>query len=125
MLIISALGVAVGLMLGLTGAGGGIFAVPALVLGMHWSMTQAAPIALIAVGLAALTGALDGLRKRQTRYKAAFLMALAGTATAPMGLLVARQLPEYLLMLLFCAIMLIVAYRMLKPLLGLGSPANR
>jgi len=124
MLIISALGVAVGLMLGLTGAGGGIFAVPALVLGMHWSMTQAAPIALIAVGLAALTGALDGLRKRQTRYKAAFLMALAGTATAPMGLLVARQLPEYLLMLLFCAIMLIVAYRMLKPLLGLGSPAD-
>lgn len=120
MLIISALGVAVGLVLGLTGAGGGIFAVPALVLGMHWSMTQAAPIALIAVGLAALTGALDGLHKRQTRYKAAFLMALSGTATAPMGLILARQLPEYLLMLLFSTIMLIVAYRMLRPLLGLS-----
>lgn len=122
MLIMGALGVFVGLILGLTGAGGGIFAVPALVLGMHWSMTQAAPVALIAVGLAALTGAIDGLKKGQTRYKAACLMALSGTATAPVGLYLARLLPEYFLMLLFSLIMLVISYRMLKPFFNRPSP---
>ncbi|XOT97973.1 sulfite exporter TauE/SafE family protein, partial [Alcaligenes pakistanensis] len=40
------LGVLTGLSLGLTGAGGGILAVPALVLGMGYSMTAATPVAL-------------------------------------------------------------------------------
>ena len=49
MLLASLFGVVMGLVLGLTGAGGGILAVPALVLGLGWSMTQAAPVALFAV----------------------------------------------------------------------------
>src|SRR5690625_4485604 len=126
MTLVSLLGIAVGLVLGLTGAGGGILAVPALVLGLQWSMTQAAPIALIAVGLAALTGALDGLKKGLVRYKAAFLMAATGSLIAPLGIRLAHQLPEMFLMLLFSLIMLFIAGRMLMPLLrtsraGLGS----
>ena len=35
------LGIVVGAVLGLTGAGGGILAVPALVSGMGWSMQRA------------------------------------------------------------------------------------
>jgi len=116
MTLVSLLGIAVGLVLGLTGAGGGILAVPALVLGLQWSMTQAAPIALIAVGLAALTGALDGLKKGLVRYKAAFLMAIAGAIIAPLGIQLAHRLPEMLLMLLFSLIMLFIAGRMLLPL---------
>lgn len=112
-----------GVILGLTGAGGGILAVPALVLGMQWPMTQAAPIALIAVGLAAITGALDGLKKRQVRYKAAMLMALAGALTAPIGIVIARQLPDKLLMLGFSALMVFIALRMVRGLIHPHPPS--
>ncbi len=67
-----------GLVLGLTGAGGGILAVPALVLGLGLTMTQAAPVALFAVGSAAAIGAIDGLRHGLVRYRAALLIALLG-----------------------------------------------
>ncbi len=40
------LGILVGLVLGLTGAGGSIFAVPLLVIGLGMDLTQATPIAL-------------------------------------------------------------------------------
>ncbi|MHA7235896.1 sulfite exporter TauE/SafE family protein, partial [Burkholderia pseudomallei] len=49
MLISLVLGSIVGAVLGLTGAGGGILAVPALVVGMGWPMQQATPVALVAV----------------------------------------------------------------------------
>lgn len=50
------LGLLVGLIMGLTGAGGGILAIPALMYGMGVALTDARPVALIAVGLAALVG---------------------------------------------------------------------
>lgn len=56
----SLLGLLIGSVLGLTGAGGGIFAVPALVFGLGMSIRDAAPVALLAVGSAALLGALQG-----------------------------------------------------------------
>lgn len=111
-MIYSLFGFLVGLTLSLTGAGGGILAVPALVLGAGLSMTTAAPIALIAVGLAALTGALDGLRRKMVRYKAAILMSIAGGVVSPVGVLVAKRLPEFWLMVLFSLIMFFVAIRM-------------
>jgi uncharacterized membrane protein YfcA len=60
LLIGIALGGAVGAVLGLTGAGGGILALPALMIGMGYSLTDARPISLIAIGLAALLGCMDG-----------------------------------------------------------------
>ena len=102
----------IGIVLGLTGAGGGILAVPALVLGLGWPMTQAAPVALLAVGASAAVGALDGLRKGIVRWRAALLMALLGALFTPLGLLVAHRLPERLLMGLFCMVLLVVAWRM-------------
>lgn len=111
-MISSVLGFIVGLTLGLTGAGGGILAVPALVLGVGLSMTAAAPIALIAVGLAAFTGAIDGLRLRLVRYKAAVLMSVIGGLMAPVGVWFAMRLSEFWLMVLFSGVMFIVAARM-------------
>ena len=46
------LGLCIGVSLGLTGAGGGILAVPALMFGLNMSLAEAAPVALIAVGAA-------------------------------------------------------------------------
>ena len=114
MLLASFFGVVMGLVLGLTGAGGGILAVPALVLGLGWSMTQAAPVALFAVGSAAAVGAIDGLRHGLVRYRAALLIALLGAVFSPVGIYFAHQLPEKILMILFSLLMVLVAARMLR-----------
>ena len=47
-------GLAIGGLLGLTGAGGGILAVPALMASQGWTVAQAAPVGLLAVTLSAL-----------------------------------------------------------------------
>ena len=78
MSVVIFLGVLIGAIMGLMGAGGGILAVPVLVAGLHWSMQQAAPVALVAVAAGAVVGALDGFRHRLVRYKAAMLMAVCG-----------------------------------------------
>ena len=106
------LGLIIGAVLGLTGAGGGIFAVPALVFGLGMDIRQAAPVALLAVGAAATLGAAQGLRQGVVRYKAAMMLAAAGTVTAPLGVQLAHWLSPRWLNLIFVAIMLVVAYRM-------------
>ncbi len=108
------LGVLVGLILGLTGAGGGILAVPALVFGMGWSMQQAAPVALIAVAGGAAVGAAEGLRKRLVRWRAALLMAGAALPCTGLGLQLAHRLPQTWLSGLFAAAMLLVSVRLLR-----------
>ncbi|HJV26163.1 MAG TPA: TSUP family transporter [Aromatoleum sp.] len=47
------IGLIVGLVLGLTGAGGSIFAVPLLMAGLGYSITQAATVSLLAVAISA------------------------------------------------------------------------
>lgn len=112
MLIGALLGLLIGAVLGLTGAGGGIFAVPALVFGLGMDIRQAAPVALLTVGAAALLGALQGLREGIVRYKAAMLLAGAGALTAPLGIWLAHWTSPRELNHVFVAVMLVVAYRM-------------
>lgn len=108
------LGVLVGIVLGLTGAGGGILAIPALTLGLGWSMTQAVPVALVAVGTAAAAGAVGAWRQGLVRYRAALLMAVLGAAVSPLGLWLAARLPESLLAVLLGALLLFIAVRTLR-----------
>jgi uncharacterized membrane protein YfcA len=114
-------GLLIGLVMGLTGAGGGVLAVPALALGLGWPMVQAAPVALMAVGAAAAVGALDGLRKGLVRYRAALLRAALGGLFTPLGAHLARQLPEAGLRSLFCAVLVLVALRMVRQAWGAPS----
>lgn len=113
MLTIAVLGAGIGLVLGLTGAGGGSLAVPALVFGLGLSVPQATPIALLAVAGSALLGTVEGFRRRLVRYRAATLMALAGIAVTPLGVWAAHRLPERLLLALFAAVLGGVAARTL------------
>ncbi|AVA35862.1 sulfite exporter TauE/SafE family protein [Cupriavidus metallidurans] len=114
MLLSVCLGAAIGAVLGLTGAGGGVLAVPALMLGLGMTMTGAAPVALIAVGAGAMIGSVTGLRQGLVRYKAAILMACFGSLCAPIGVWLAHRLPATMLVLVFCAVMLLIAARMLS-----------
>jgi uncharacterized membrane protein YfcA len=112
--LVLVLGIFIGAIMGLTGAGGGILAVPVLVAGMHWSMQQAAPVALIAVAAGAAVGAIDGFRQRLVRYKAAILMAICGIPVTRLGQYWAHLLPQFLLMGGFALLMLAVSSRFYK-----------
>jgi uncharacterized membrane protein YfcA len=70
-------------------------------------------VALFAVGGAAAIGAYHGWRRRQVRYRAAALMAVIGCGVAPLGVLLATRLPDAILTDVFCAVMVLVAVRML------------
>ena len=115
------LGALIGLVLGLTGAGGGILAVPALTLVLGWSMTQAAPIALLAVAGAAAIGALQGLRVGLVRYRAASLIAATGMLLVPLGQDWARSLDERYLIAGFAVVMLLVARRVWRKASGVST----
>ncbi len=105
MLLAVMFGAIVGLILALTGAGGGIIAVPLLVFGLHLPIQQAAPIGLLAVGLAAALGAFMGWRQGILRYRAALLIGLTGLCSAPLGVWLAGKLPQAPLLALFALIL--------------------
>ncbi len=106
------LGMLVGLVLALTGAGGAILAVPLLVFGLGLSMAEAGPVGLLAVALSAGLGAVLGWRSRVLRYKAAGLMALAGALTSPFGLWLAHRVPNGPLTFVFAGVLAVAAWRM-------------
>ena len=108
------LGLFVGLILALSGAGGGIFAIPLLVFALPLNLTQAAPIALLAVMCAASVGAIQGLNKGIVRYKTALLMAAFGIAFAPIGVWLAKHASQQYLSIIFAMILIYVATRMWK-----------
>ncbi len=113
-LISIGLGLFVGFILALSGAGGGIFAIPLLMFGLNINLTQAAPMALLAVMSAASIGAIQGLNKGIVRYKTALLMAAFGIAFAPLGVWLAKRAPTQYLSLMFAVILIYVATRMWK-----------
>lgn len=111
-LLAGGLGAVVGLILALTGAGGGILAVPLLVFGLHLSILQAAPVGLIAVGAASAFGAALGLREGLVRYRAAALIGITGMLLAPLGVRLASVVPNAPLTVAFALVLGWVAWRM-------------
>ena len=105
------LGLFVGLVMAITGAGGAILSLPLLVFFLHLKIIDAAPISLMAVMLSASLAALLGLRSGVVRYKAATLLAIFGVLCAPLGVYVAHQLSEKTLAILFSFVLLTVSAR--------------
>lgn len=106
------LGLLSGSLLGLTGAGGAIVAVPILVFGLGLPMVDAAPIALLATAIGAGTGALLGFRQGILRYKAAFVMSIAGLLMSPLGLWTAGYVPNQPLLVIFSLVLFYVSISM-------------
>lgn len=109
------LGGATGLLLGLTGAGGGILASPLLILVLHQSVRDSAPISLVAVVVGAGLGALMGLRQGIVRYRAALLLSLSGVIGSPVGIYLARRIPNAPLILAFSCLLFYQAWRYWQP----------
>lgn len=107
-----AIGLFIGLILALTGAGGSILAIPLLMLGLNLNVHQAAPIALLAVMLAAVMGTIQGLRQNLVRYRTALLMAAFGVVFAPLGVWIASFTPHAILRFTLASVLLYIAWQM-------------
>jgi uncharacterized membrane protein YfcA len=112
--IAALLGLLVGLVLGLTGAGGSAIAVPLLMWGLGWTLLQAAPVALLAVSVSSALGAYHAWRKAYVRYRAAGLMAAAALLTTPAAVWLAPRLPLAALTWAFAGILALIGLRMIR-----------
>lgn len=102
----------VGFALGLTGGGGGVFAVPLLVYGLALAPREAVGISLASVGGTALFGAVPRLVRGEVELRTGLLFATAGMLGAPVGSYLSTLVPEQMLLVMFAVLMLVVAQRM-------------
>lgn len=105
-------GLVTGLLLGLTGAGGSILTLPALIAMAGLSPHPAVGASLISVGLTAATALMRHLRAGHVVWRAAAGMAGGGAAAAAAGGYLGRLIPGPWLMTVFGLLMLLVAWRM-------------
>nr|WP_239537350.1 sulfite exporter TauE/SafE family protein [Arthrobacter roseus] len=108
-----ALGLLVGAVLGLVGAGGSIIAVPALVYGMGMSTHEAIPTSLLVVGLSSIAALIPRIRTG-INWRIALLVGAAGIPAAWAGTATGRLLNDDMLLLAFAVIMIAAGIRMLS-----------
>lgn len=106
------IGLVIGLVLGLTGAGGSVFAVPLLLLaGM--TLGEATGISLAAVAATTLFASVrNSLGGKSILWLPGVILALAGAVTAPLGQWLALQLPADAVIIGFCLLAVVIALRM-------------
>lgn len=110
-MLLAFLGLLVGAVMGLTGAGGGILAVPALMLALDSRLAQVTPIALLAVAVSSGIGAWSGWRQGLVRYRAAALMSLLGVPFTALGVRLGAALTARQGAWLFVVLMLYIGGR--------------
>lgn len=110
------IGVLIGLALGLTGAGGSVFAVPLLILFANLSVSEAVGISLGAVTVSTVYGSLRNVVKRKSAatvmWKPGVILAGVGVITAPLGKLLGIHIHELWLLSGFSLLAAIIAVRM-------------
>ena len=106
----------IGLLLGATGGGGSLLAIPLLVYVVGVPVQQAALISLIVVGVSALVGALHKSQENQVRGLAAVLFSTTGAAGAWFGAYGHRIVSEESVLTLFGLLMFGVSWWNLRRL---------
>lgn len=107
------LGLFVGVIMAVTGAGATILAAPMLVFAFNLNLLSALPISLLAVMVSSVLATILGLKQGLVRYRAVALLAFCGVLLAPIGVWLSHQLPDQVLALLFIAVLFFVGYRSL------------
>ncbi len=105
--------VAIGLSLGLTGAGGSILTLPVLVYLAGVAPREAISLSLLIVGSAALVGTWQRARAGEVHFTAAGTFAGAGMLGAICGAKLTGLVSPAMLMISFAVLMIVVAVRML------------
>lgn len=106
-------GAVIGALLGMVGGGGGILAVPALVYGLGLPFSAAVPASLVVIGLASAVAIIPRAR-RDVNWRLAGIIGAAGVPTALLGGMLNRHVDQHVLLLVFAAIMIVAAVRMLR-----------
>ncbi|MFU8894050.1 MAG: sulfite exporter TauE/SafE family protein [Luteolibacter sp.] len=114
---------AIGLALGMTGAGGSILTFPVLVHLAGVSPANAVAMSLFIVGAAALVGAVQRAAMGHLHLRAAGWFTLSGMLGAVAGSRFTHMIPESALVLLFAAVMIVVGIRMWLGKSGVADPA--
>jgi hypothetical protein len=114
-------GTLIGFSLGALGAGGSILTVPILVYAMGVPVQGATGTSLAIVGLNAMTGALDHLRRGRSLLRTGIAFGVSGVVGAFAGVWLNHQLRGELIMLLFSLLMIAAAVSMLRRRSG-GAP---
>ncbi len=120
-MLATTLGVLIGLVLGLTGAGGSVLAVPLLVLFLGLSQPESAGLSLGAVAVAALLGGALRLGRGQIAWLPAAFLALFAVLLTPLGQALGGRLPTVVVMSAFMLLVLLIAWRMWRQ--AVESPA--
>ena len=113
-----AIGMIVGMSLGLTGGGGSIFAVPLLTYGLGVPVGAALGLSLASVGAAAGFGAALGLRAREIELQAGLIFSMVGMVVAPIGAMIGHRIPSGTLLSAFAVMMGCVGMRMWRKRTG-------
>jgi uncharacterized membrane protein YfcA len=109
-IIISLLiGLLIGAVLGLTGAGGSIFAVPLLILLLDLPINDAIGIALGAVAVSALIGTISNWQAKYILWIPALALGGGGVLIAPLGKYLGNQVPGLFLLLGFSILSFTIA----------------
>ena len=105
-------GMVIGLVLGLTGAGGSIFAMPLLTLLLGLSVHDAVGLALGAVAVSSLVGALRCWHGGGILWLPATILGAAGAVSAPIGNMLGSKTSPSILAAGFTVLAFVVAIRM-------------
>ncbi|HUY28638.1 MAG TPA: sulfite exporter TauE/SafE family protein, partial [Candidatus Binataceae bacterium] len=109
-----ALAIGAGFVGALSGLGGGVFIVPALVVGAHMPMTVAIGASLISVVATSAGASVAFVRDGWTNLKVAMVLECATVTGAVTGAYLAGVIPTVILELLFALMMLQSAYFSLR-----------
>lgn len=108
------IGLAIGFFLGITGAGGSIFAIPLLLLFTSLEISEAMGMSLAAVFIAAFYGCLIQIRKTSIILKPTVILACTGVLGAPVGRFLSLFLPQQLLAFMFFCLAMYISTWMWK-----------
>ena len=108
------IGALAGVLAGLLGVGGGVLFVPALTVFLGLGQVEAEATSLLAIMPMALVGAWRQHGYGNLRARDALVLGLLAVPGAVAGVSIVEVLPERVVQVSFAALMLVIAYRMVR-----------
>jgi len=113
-LLAALLAVAGGLAGGLVGVGGGVLFVPALTVFLGLSQVEGESTSLLIIGVVALVGAARQSSYGNLRLRDALVIGVLSPLGVLIGVVIANAVPERALELSFAALVLFIAYGLVR-----------
>lgn len=127
MLIIESLlvGLAIGCVVGLLGAGGGILSVPVLVYLLHQNAYNAAAGSLIIVGLTSIVSLIPQLKSGKIQWRDGIIFGVLSVVGSVIGSRLSLMVDETVLMVLFGLLLTVVAIVMFRKAIRTRKMENK